>query len=337
MICPDLRKVGRGEPLEVPASAYNAFVDAAKAHRAEQLTVGRKTLRDQTLNLVMIRNDSGGAVGQYGILVVDEPVLLPSVNETIFKNELALSCIEPIESGPSGQGRFVVLVEPLADEAVGLAAVSGVVQVKIDIVDEDHEFADIIGGETGYLESAETGSAQILWSAPGSGVKWCVVRLSNPAPAAAVGVPAGVTTDYAGNTVPDGWLLCDGSSVLRADYPDLFIAIGVLWGSVDGTHFNLPDSDGKTVRGFGTAPFNVVGAIGGFEAVSVKHTHQGFCVATEAYGTFFTVSWDWSQTTNQSLDNWNGTASGTVTKPSGANHQFDNRGPWQCMKRIIKT
>jgi len=59
---------------------------------------------------------------------------------------------------------------------------------------------------------------------------------------------------YAGDTSPDTtrWLVCDGSSLLRADYPDLFSVIGVLYGSVDGTHFNLPDLQGRSPGGAGS-------------------------------------------------------------------------------------
>lgn len=40
------------------------------------------------------------------------------------------------------------------------------------------------------------------------------------------------------------WLICDGTSLLRSDYPDLFAVVGSTYGSVDGTHFNLPDFRG---------------------------------------------------------------------------------------------
>ncbi len=62
------------------------------------------------------------------------------------------------------------------------------------------------------------------------------------------GLP-GVVLPYAGNTAPAGWLLCDGSSIERASQPKLFAAIGVLYGSVDGTHFNLPDLRGRIPAG----------------------------------------------------------------------------------------
>lgn len=48
------------------------------------------------------------------------------------------------------------------------------------------------------------------------------------------------------NTAPAGWLLRDGSSLLRTDYPDLFAVIGTTYGAADGTHFSLPDERGRT-------------------------------------------------------------------------------------------
>jgi microcystin-dependent protein len=59
------------------------------------------------------------------------------------------------------------------------------------------------------------------------------------------GLPTGIILPYGGATAPSGWLLCDGTSYLRADYPNLFAIIGVLFGSADGTHFNIPDMRGN--------------------------------------------------------------------------------------------
>jgi microcystin-dependent protein len=54
-------------------------------------------------------------------------------------------------------------------------------------------------------------------------------------------------------TPPDlSWLSCDGSSYAREDYPDLFAVIGTTYGSVDGTHFNLPDTRSRVPLGIGT-------------------------------------------------------------------------------------
>lgn len=62
--------------------------------------------------------------------------------------------------------------------------------------------------------------------------------------------PVGQIIAFPSSTPPDAtWLPCDGSSQLRASYPALFGLIGTVYGSVDGTHFNVPDLRGRTIFG----------------------------------------------------------------------------------------
>lgn len=68
---------------------------------------------------------------------------------------------------------------------------------------------------------------------------------------AGASAPAGSITMYGATTAPSGWLLCDGASVLRGDYPALFAVIGTTFGSVDGTHFNVPDLRSRSPLGTG--------------------------------------------------------------------------------------
>ena len=63
-------------------------------------------------------------------------------------------------------------------------------------------------------------------------------------------VPAGVVLPYAGPTAPSGWLLCQGQTVSRTTYSDLFAAIGTTYGAGDGsTTFVLPDLGGRVPAG----------------------------------------------------------------------------------------
>ncbi len=62
------------------------------------------------------------------------------------------------------------------------------------------------------------------------------------------GVPPGCILSFGGDVAPSGYLLCDGSSLLRATYAALFAVIGTAFGTADGTHFNLPDSRGRFLR-----------------------------------------------------------------------------------------
>jgi microcystin-dependent protein len=62
-------------------------------------------------------------------------------------------------------------------------------------------------------------------------------------------LPVGVILPYGGAAAPTGYLLCQGQSLLRASYVDLFAAIGTTYGAADGTHFNVPDLQGRAPVG----------------------------------------------------------------------------------------
>jgi len=63
--------------------------------------------------------------------------------------------------------------------------------------------------------------------------------------------PAGALMDFAMSAVPTGWLRCNGATIGRAAYAELFAAIGTAWGVGDGSlTFNLPDLRGEFRRGW---------------------------------------------------------------------------------------
>jgi microcystin-dependent protein len=93
-------------------------------------------------------------------------------------------------------------------------------------------------------------------------------------------IPAGSIWDFAGSSAPTGWLICDGSSQLRASFATLFAVIGTTYGSVDGTHFSLPDLRGRVSLGVGsvgthTQPTKALATTGGSDAALLTHTHTG--------------------------------------------------------------
>lgn len=76
-------------------------------------------------------------------------------------------------------------------------------------------------------------------------------RLTNDSFAIApVNFPTGCVLDFAGDTAPNGWLLCYGQAVSRTEYAGLFATLGETYGSGDGsTTFNLPDYRGRVLVG----------------------------------------------------------------------------------------
>ena len=88
-------------------------------------------------------------------------------------------------------------------------------------------------------------------------------------------VLTGMIVPFANNPGLTDWKICDGSSLLKTDYPDLYAAIGVAWGSVDGTHFNVPDLRGKVLVGVGDATFTAIGQTGGEVTHSLSSAENG--------------------------------------------------------------
>jgi len=66
--------------------------------------------------------------------------------------------------------------------------------------------------------------------------------------------PIGSYIYFAGSSVPDHYLLCNGAAVSRSVYADLFNVIGTTYGAGDGsTTFNLPNLIDKFLEGSGTS------------------------------------------------------------------------------------
>jgi len=70
--------------------------------------------------------------------------------------------------------------------------------------------------------------------------------------------PIGAVTDFEAPLEAWGWMVCDGRSLCKAQYPELFHMIGNLYGGTDdGATFNLPNLEGQFLRGIGTSKASV--------------------------------------------------------------------------------
>ena len=67
-------------------------------------------------------------------------------------------------------------------------------------------------------------------------------------------VPYGSVAVHPSTEQVAGWLVCDGSSLLVASYPDLFASIGYTYGG-SADNFSIPDLRAKFVRGWDSSGF----------------------------------------------------------------------------------
>lgn len=100
------------------------------------------------------------------------------------------------------------------------------------------------------------------------GADEAVVTIPGPTAGITTPVPPGVIWMFASTTPPSGWLLCDGQTVLVADHPDLFAAIGNKWGGDGVSDFAVPNlMDRFPIGASATKPID--SAPGGSETKSI--------------------------------------------------------------------
>jgi len=155
------------------------------------------------------------------------------------------------------------------------------------------------------------------------------------------GVPIGTIIDFGGITSPTGYLKCDGSTILVADYPDLYAAIGNTWGG-NSTSFNLPDMRRRVVVGSEgtetTVLSSYVGATGGFEnTILLKENIPSHIHTYDAVSSGGTSSLN---TTGGTLNigsylTGNGTSDGLNVGPLG--RPFSNIQPSAVVLKCIKA
>lgn len=90
--------------------------------------------------------------------------------------------------------------------------------------------------------------------------------------------PIGVVQVFSGNTIPRGYLACDGASYPTTEYPDLYAVIGNTYGG-DTENFNVPDYRETVLVGVGENTTDTIASHDVYELGEFKddqmesHTH----------------------------------------------------------------
>ena len=108
-----MQKVKRGDPLVIPASTFNTFIDAARDFQDRQRSARCDAVREQRdTGIVLIRNESGADRERFDVLGIEGPIIERVDNEDEFKQRVALRGVVPSSPHP---GKFAILLEPAKD------------------------------------------------------------------------------------------------------------------------------------------------------------------------------------------------------------------------------
>lgn len=128
-------------------------------------------------------------------------------------------------------------------------------------------------------------------------------------------LPVGSIIAYSSDTIPNGWLLCDGSVVSRTTYSELFNAIGLSYVEEgyewqDEERFPLPNAKGRTLVGkdITDTDFNTLGKTSGEKT----HRHEFTIGQLYSYGVPIGDGFDNAGAYKDSTSNFAGTT-GTIT------------------------
>lgn len=157
-------------------------------------------------------------------------------------------------------------------------------------------------------------------------------------------IPVGAIFPFVGGQAPTGFALCNGQTLDRAQYADLFRLIGTKYGTTNTSNFKVPDLSGRFLVGVGTG--YSLGDTGGSQTVALTaaqmpvHNHDvtGKAGQAQKSGVGLYASnvsggsgWQVLSTTEQ------GSVSGLTTTSAGSGQAHENRPPYFALEYIIRT
>jgi hypothetical protein len=236
-----LKRLRPGDRLSgIPADAWNAMADAARADRAARTSVTAEAgLVFRQSSIIKVKNVSGSDVPRGGVVELTGFLIDPA------------DSLDGFLAGPAFEGdtpaadatMVAVAIDPTPDSSIGRFVVSGVAVAKVDVTDEDHLFCRPDGSVDEMVSDATRGPCRIL--AQGEGYAYVLLGAG-----ASAGMVKGVLDgslaqggsatmsvwvgggDTGVNVTVNDWLLKSGAAAIAAGKH-------VIAGYIDGTLYAI--------------------------------------------------------------------------------------------------
>jgi len=169
----EFQHVRSGEPLQIPAAAYNAMIDAAQGHRNRRINLAPHGAGFDSL-FVYVENTTGQSLQRFDVVGLDGPT--ETQNLDVFCNRIVFKGVVP---RAKHKGKFAVLQQDASRNMVVRACVYGATVAKVKVEgDTEPKYCDIKENETGYLASGGSG-AEVLWSDDSTQNRWSIIRIGS--------------------------------------------------------------------------------------------------------------------------------------------------------------
>ena len=157
-------------------------------------------------------------------------------------------------------------------------------------------------------------------------------------------IPVGAIFPFVGGQAPTGFALCNGQTLDRVQFAELFRLIGTKYGTTNTSNFKVPDLSGRFLVGVGTG--YSLGDTGGSQTVALTaaqmpiHSHDVTGKADQAgragvgmYASNVSGGSGWQVLSTTE----NGSLSGLTTTSAGSGQAHENRPPYFALEYIIRT
>ena len=179
-------KAQPGQPMRIPAAAYNAMLAAAEAYSFGNSLGGPGRGSARAPHILRLKNATGAAVQRFSVLGIGAPIIEAStevpgsgeeeydIQAKFFANCNAFSGVAPVFA--DHEKRWCITLESIPAGEFGAAAILGVFPCLVSVGAETDPEAKVINADKEKLESCESGgTADILWKESGTGTKWALV------------------------------------------------------------------------------------------------------------------------------------------------------------------
>lgn len=184
----NIPRVNPGDPIRPRASFHNALAALLENDRP----IGRSSVLSPAgrdfYTPVIVKNPGVSFIPAGGVARATDSLIDPAENLRHFQGRPCLSV--EAASVANASSTAVIATDRIEAGGVGLAAIAGVIQCRVNVTDAGHDFAKPSTSVAWQLDSDASEGFPIVYKETGTGEKWAILEVREVEPASSPVIPA---------------------------------------------------------------------------------------------------------------------------------------------------